>query len=356
VAPLELNRAFWRGRRIFVTGHTGFKGSWLVLWLRHLGADVTGYAIDVPTTPSLYESANVGDEIESVVGDVRDLPALTGAMRRARPEVVFHLAAQSLVRRSYDEPAQTFATNVLGTVNILEAARDLDGLQSLVVVTSDKCYRHSERAHTEDDPLGGDDPYSASKAAAELATAAYRSAFFADGGAAIATVRAGNVIGGGDWAEDRLVPDVMRAAASGTAAIIRNPQHVRPWQHVLDPLAGYLVLAERLGVDRDLAAAWNFGPLETESRSVEWVVDALVERWPGPIPIDVDVREGDGSEAASLRLDASRARRVLDWQPAWDIERGLDATVELYGALADGGDARGLAVAQIERYEADARS
>jgi CDP-glucose 4,6-dehydratase len=353
---LELNRAFWHGRRVFVTGHTGFKGSWLVLWLRHLGARVTGYAIDVPTTPSLYEMANVEQEIENIVGDVRNLSALTDAMRRARPEIAFHLAAQPLVRRSYDEPVETFATNVLGTVNVLEAARVLDTLRSLVVVTSDKCYRHSEVAHTEDDPLGGDDPYSASKAAAELATAAYRRAFFADRRAAIATVRAGNVIGGGDFARDRLVPDVMRAAASGKTAVIRNPEHVRPWQHVLDPLAGYLVLAERLDADESLAAAWNFGPLETEGRSVRWLVGALVERWAGQISIDVDERGGDGREAGALRLDASRARRVLDWQPAWDIDRGLDATVELYEAFADGSDVRRLAVAQIERYEADARA
>ena len=304
----------------------------------------------------MYETANVEQEIENIVGDVRDLSALTDAVRRARPEVAFHLAAQPLVRRSYDEPVETFATNVLGTVNMLEAARGLDTLRSLIVVTSDKCYRYSESAHTEDDALGGDDPYSASKAGAELATAAYRRAFFTDRGAAIATVRAGNVIGGGDFAQDRLVPDVMRAAASGDSVIIRNPEHVRPWQHVLDPLAGYLVLAERLDADRSLATAWNFGPLETEGRSVRWLVGELVERWAGPISIDVDERGGDGREADALRLDASRARRVLDWQPAWDIERGLDATVELYEAFADGGDVRRLAVAQIERYEADARA
>jgi CDP-glucose 4,6-dehydratase len=350
---VELTPAFWRGRRVFLTGHTGFKGSWLALWLEHMGAVVTGYAIDVPTTPSLFEAAHVANGVESISGDVRDLGALATSMRRARPELVFHLAAQSLVRRSYDEPAETFATNVLGTVNVLDAARGIDGLRSVVVVTSDKCYGPAENAHSEDDPLGGVDPYSASKAAAELVTGAYRHSFFSTRGPAVASVRAGNVIGGGDWARDRLVPDVMRAALDGTSAVIRNPGHVRPWQHVLGPLAGYLGLAERLSLDRALACAWNFGPLEDEAQPVGWLVDQLVERWPSPIATSFPETNDGGHEAAALRLDSSRARDVLGWKPAWSLERALDATVEWYRAFASGEDVRAVAIAQIEEYERD---
>lgn len=346
--------AFWRGRRVFLTGHTGFKGSWLSLWLVRLGATVTGFSIDVPTTPSLFASAGVAHGLENITGDVRLADALAAAMRNARPEVVFHLAAQSLVRRSYDEPAETFATNVLGTVNLLDTARGLDGLRSVVVVTSDKCYRPRDAAHSEEDALGGDDPYSASKAAAELVTAAYRSSFFSDGGPAVASVRAGNVVGGGDWAVDRLVPDVMRAALDGVAVSVRNPTHVRPWQHVLGPLAGYLELAERLYEESSLAAAWNFGPLEEDVRPVAWVVDALLQRWPAPASVTFAAGELGGPETAALRLDSSRARRVLGWRPAWPLERALDMTVDWYRAFAAGEDVRSVTLAQIERYEADA--
>lgn len=343
---------FWRGRRVFLTGHTGFKGSWLALWLGHLGAEVTGYAVDVPTTPSLYEAARVGDGILSVTGDVRDLEALAAAMRGSSPDIVFHMAAQSLVRRSYDEPVETFATNVMGTVNVIEAARGLDSLRGIVVVTSDKCYRPAERAHSEDDPLGGGDPYSASKAGAELVTDAYRQSFFTTAGPGLAAVRAGNVIGGGDWARDRLVPDLMRAALEGTTAVVRNPDYVRPWQHVLGPLGGYLVLAERLSRDRALATAWNFGPAE-EARPVRWLVDALIARWPTAISTRFGDGEGGGREAAALRLDSSRARDRLGWRPAWSLERALDATVEWYRAFAAGEDVRSLALEQIAQYEAD---
>lgn len=355
LAALAVTPAFWRGRRVFLTGHTGFKGSWLALWLERLGATVTGFSVDVPTTPSLFESARVGIGMDHVTGDVRDAALLAAAMRGARPEVVFHLAAQSLVRRSYAEPVETFATNVLGTVNVLEAARHLEGLRSVVIVTSDKCYRPGENAHPEDDALGGDDPYSASKAAAELVTAAYRRSFFSDRGPGVGSARAGNVIGGGDWAVDRLVPDVMRGALDGTTVAVRNPGHVRPWQHVLGPLAGYLELGERLCEEPGLALAWNFGPLEDEARPVEWLVQALLERWPAPISVDVADRSSGGHETTTLRLDSSRARDVLGWRPAWPLERSLDATVEWYRAFAAGEDVRDVALAQIERYEADAR-
>ena len=352
---MDLTPAFWRGRRVFVTGHTGFKGSWLALWLERLGANVTGYAIDVPTMPSLYEAAGVADGVRSITGDVRDLGALGAAMRSGRPEIVFHLAAQSLVRRSYDEPLETFATNVLGTANVLDVARRLDGLRSVVVVTSDKAYRPGLTPHAEDDRLGGDDPYSASKAGAELVTAAYRHSFFSTRGPAVASARAGNVIGGGDWARDRLVPDLMRAALDRSTAFVRNPGHVRPWQHVLGPLAGYLGLAERLSEEPALAAAWNFGPTEEEARSVRWLVEALVERWPASISVSFQETEDAGREAPALRLDSTRARDLLGWRPAWSLERALDTTVEWYRAFEAGEDVRSLALAQIGRYEADGR-
>jgi CDP-glucose 4,6-dehydratase len=351
VAPL-VNPAFWRGRRVFLTGHTGFKGSWLTVWLEHLGAVVTGYALGVPTTRSFYESAGVAEGIRSITGDVRDVAAVTSAMEQARPEVVFHLAAQSLVRRSHEEPVETFSTNVVGTANVLEAVRGLDGIRSVVVATSDKCYRRSETAHSEDDPLGGEDPYSASKAAAELVTAAYRDSYFSSEGPAVATVRAGNVIGGGDWAQDRLVPDVMRAALDGSTVVVRNPGHVRPWQHVLGPLAGYLGLAERLEEDQKFATAWNFGPAEDEARPVEWVVDALIERWPAPVAVSLEDDRGGALEAGALRLDSSRARELLGWR-AWPLDAALDATAEWYRAFAAGEDVRRVALAQIARYEAD---
>jgi CDP-glucose 4,6-dehydratase len=350
-----VTHAFWRGRRVFLTGHTGFKGSWLTLWLRHLGATVTGFSINVPTTPSLFDSAGVADGIESIIGDVRDRGAVEAAMCTARPDVVFHLAAQPLVRRSYEEPVETFATNVMGTINVLEVARVMDGLHEVIVVTSDKCYRPGEAPHQEDDELGGDDPYSSSKAAAELATSAYRQSFFADRGPAVASVRAGNVIGGGDWAVDRLVPDLMRAVLDGGSVVVRNPTHIRPWQHVLGPLAGYLELAERLADDRSLAAPWNFGPPDEEVRSVQWLIDALVERWPGSVSVIFSEIEPVGREVGELRLDSSRARDALGWRLAWSLEQAVDATVEWYRSFAAGDDVHDLTLAQIERYEADAR-
>lgn len=346
---------FWDGRRVFVTGHTGFKGSWLTLWLEHLGANVTGYSIGIPTTPSLYEAAGVGAGIESITGDVRNLAAVSAALHAAQPEVIFHLAAQSLVRRSYQEPVETFATNVLGTVNVLEAARAVDCLRSVVVVTSDKCYRPAEAAHAEDDALGGDDPYSASKAAAELVAAAYRHAFFPKGHAAVASVRAGNVIGGGDWADDRLVPDLARAARTRGTAVVRNPDYVRPWQHVLGPLSGYLLLAERMERDASLATGWNFGPAPDEACSVRALVEALLARWPAAPAVQYLDPVADEFEAPALRLDSARARERLDWRPAWRLERALDETVEWYAAFAGGTDVRALTHAQIERYEQDER-
>src|SRR4051812_24320220 len=285
-APVQA--AFWRGRRVLVTGHTGFKGSWLCLWLHALGAEVTGFAGPPPTEPSLFDAARVHEGLTSLTGDVRDLGRLVDVLRRARPEVVVHLAAQPIVRRSHREPVETFATNVLGTVNLLEAVRTAaPDVRAVVSVTSDKCYRNvgTERGYREDDALGGRDPYSSSKACQELVSAAYRDTYFA-GATALATARAGNVIGGGDWAQDRLVPDLMRAALAGRPVTVRSPDSVRPWQHVLNPLSGYLRLAERLWDDGDaFAEAWNFGPEAQDARPVAWMVEHLRRRWPAALEV-----------------------------------------------------------------------
>lgn len=320
--------AFWRGRRVLVTGHTGFKGAWLALWLGRLGAEVTGFAGAPPSAPSLYELARVGEGMDDVRGDVRDAAAVWEAVERARPQVVFHLAAQAIVSRSVADPSGTYATNVMGTVHVLEAARSR-GAQ-VVVVTSDKCYAPTERSLRETDPLGGGgDPYSASKAAQELVAATYGAV----------TARAGNVIGGGDWAPDRLVPDLMRAALAGEPAVVRQPGAVRPWQHVLDPLAGYLLLAERSS-----AGAWNFGP--ADARTVAWLVERVRERW------EIDVRVEASEPVGALRLDSSKARAELGWTPTWDTDQSLDATIAWYRGYAAGEDPRALTLGQIDSFAA----
>jgi CDP-glucose 4,6-dehydratase len=326
---------FWRGRRVLVTGHTGFKGAWLALWLHRLGAQVTGFAAAAPTTPSLFEAARVGELVEDVRGDVRDERAVGEAVARARPEVVFHLAAQAIVRAALDDPAGTYAVNVLGTAHVLGAVREA----AVVCVTSDKCYAPSPGPHREGDPLGGRDPYSSSKAAQELVAEAYRDSL----GVRVATARAGNVIGGGDWGHDRLLPDLVRGRESGEPVVLRHPDALRPWQHVLDPLAGYLTLAERLHGSAEWAAPWNFGP--EESRSVSWVVERVRARW----PLDVRVADpGDGIEAPELRLDATAARERLQWRPRMDAGAAVAATVCWYDEVRGGRDARIVTLTQIE--------
>ena len=318
-----------------MTGHTGFKGAWLTLWLHALGAEVTGFSSVPPSEPSLYESARVGELIDDVHGDVRDRDAVATAVRRAQPEVVFHLAASAIVRAALDDAAGTYAVNVVGTAHVLEAAGDA----AVVCVTSDKCYAPGPGAHREGDPLGGLDPYSASKAAQELVAAAHRAAY----GGRVATARAGNVIGGGDWGRDRLLPDLARARESGTPVVLRHPEAVRPWQHVLDPLAGYLLLAERLHESSEWATAFNFGP--EDARPVSWVVERVRERW----SLDVRVEPpGDAVEAPTLRLDASAARERLGWRPRFDLASGLAATVSWYDEVRAGGDARAVTMTQIE--------
>jgi CDP-glucose 4,6-dehydratase len=338
---------------VLVTGHTGFKGSWLCWWLTHLGAKVAGLALEPPTSPSLYEASGLATAMASVKGDVRDLTVVENAYREYRPEIVIHMAAQSLVRESYRDPAGTFGTNVLGTVHCLEAARRCESVRAVLVVTTDKCYRNvgAARGYRETDELGGDDPYAASKASAELVTHAYRKSFFASS-TLIASARAGNVIGGGDWASERLVPDAMRAFAAARPVHIRNPDSIRPWQHVLEPLRGYLMLAERLHAgERAAASAWNFGPEPGGVQPVSWIVSELVRRWGGGAAWTRDVGTHP-HEAAVLALDSTKARTGLDWRPALGLEKALEWVVEWYQTLAGGGDARALTLEQIGRYQA----
>jgi CDP-glucose 4,6-dehydratase len=343
---------FWHGKRVLVTGHTGFKGSWLTLWLTSMGAEVTGYALAPPTSPSMFSELGLGDGIESVLADVRDPAALRETLRSAEPEVVLHLAAQPLVRHSYADPVGTYATNVLGTVHLLEAVRACPGVRVVVNVTSDKSYENHEWewGYRESDPMGGHDPYSSSKGCSELVTAAYRSSFFAGGIPALASARAGNVIGGGDWADDRLVPDVLRAFASGVKAEIRNPDAIRPWQHVLEPLSGYLVLAERLWHDgAAYTEGWNFGPHDADARPVSWIADALAKEWGGDAAWLTDDRDHP-HEATYLKLDTSKARRRLDWRPRWSLGEALGRVVAWHRAWLAGDDVRELSLQQIDDY------
>jgi CDP-glucose 4,6-dehydratase len=344
---------FWRGRRVLLTGHTGFKGAWLALWLQRMGADVTGVSSSIPTEPSLYELARVADGLRSVTADVRDFEQLAKALADARPEVVIHMAAQSLVRRSFSDPRSTYETNVMGTVNLLEAVRVSHGVSVVVNVTSDKCYenREWEWGYREYEPKGGHDPYSNSKGCAELVTDAYRRSFFAAhvGGPRLASVRAGNVIGGGDWGQDRLIPDVMRGAIAGQPILIRNPASIRPWQHVLNPLSGYLRLAQGLWDSPELADGWNFGPADEDARPVRWIIDRLGELWPDRL----DWRYDEGPhphEARFLKLDSSRARVRLGWAPGWGLDDALAAIVEWYVALRDGADMRDVTLGQIDAF------
>jgi CDP-glucose 4,6-dehydratase len=342
---------FWRGKRVLLTGHTGFKGSWLSLWLASRGARVAGYALEPPTAPSVFELAGVGQDVDDIRGDVRDADAVRNAIAQHRPDVVFHLAAQPLVRHSYDAPIETYAVNVMGTAHVLEACRRTGSVRVAVVITTDKVYENAEWlwGYRENDRLGGHDPYSNSKACAELVTAAYRDSFFANG-TAVATARAGNVIGGGDWARDRLVPDAMKAFAEGRTLRIRNPQAVRPWQHVLEPLAGYLMLAERLWDDRSFAGAWNFGPSDDDARPVAQVVERLAALWGANAAVELEQGE-KRHEAQLLKLDSSKARTSLQWKPRLDLDTALERVVEWYRLHASGGDVRALTLAQIDSYE-----
>lgn len=342
----------WAGRRVLITGHSGFKGSWLSLWLNAMGADVTGFALPPPTSPSLFARARLDEVVHHIEGDVRDLAAVRAAMETARPEIVFHLAAQPIVRLSYEQPVETIATNLMGTTHVLEAVRHCPSVEAVVCVTSDKCYENSEWVwpYRETDPMGGHDPYSASKGCAELVASAYRRSYFADG-PALATVRAGNVIGGGDWALDRLVPDLVRAFEAGAAPLIRAPHAVRPWQHVLEALAGYIGIGERLlAGDRRFAEGWNFGPSEEDARPVSWIIDRMRRAWGLPGLESVPDTGIQPHEAGLLRLDSSKARAALGWRPRLRLEDAIDWIVAWHQAVARGEDARAVTLAQIAAY------
>jgi CDP-glucose 4,6-dehydratase len=347
-----MSRAMWQGRRVFLTGHTGFKGGWLTLWLESLGARVHGYALPPPTDPSLFELARIQSRLSGhTLADLADREALANALQAAQPEVVFHLAAQPLVRQAYASPVETYMTNMMGTVHLLEAVRGCPSVRTVVNVTTDKCYENHgwEWGYREADALGGRDPYSSSKACSEIITSAYRRSYLEAAGIGVATARAGNVIGGGDWAADRLIPDAFRALEAGVPLEVRAPNSVRPWQHVLEPLSGYLLLAERLHADAaGHAGAWNFGPAEEEARSVAWVLDQLralepALHWKGEGASHVH-------EAAFLRLDSSRARQRLGWRPRWGLEEALRRTAEWHRAWKEGQDLAEVSLRQIQAH------
>jgi CDP-glucose 4,6-dehydratase len=354
VGSYVTDRAFWRGKRVFLTGHTGFKGSWFCIWLHLLGAEVTGYALDPPTEPNLFELARVTDLVDSRIADVRDAGCLARTMAEVQPEIVIHMAAQPLVRDSYKIPVETYATNVMGTVHLLDAVRTCPTVRAVVNVTTDKCYENREWAwgYRENEAMGGHDPYSSSKGCAELVTAAYRHSFFSSPTSpSVATARAGNVIGGGDWATDRLIPDIIRALLANEPVRIRNPHSIRPWQHVLEPLSGYLTLTRRLYEEGDeFAEGWNFGPSDDDVRQVEWIVRRLCDLWEGGANYEID-DSGHPHEAHFLKLDCSKVRMRLGWRPHWDLTTALDSIVEWTMTYRAGSNLRAVCLEQIERYE-----
>lgn len=355
---LEVTPAFWAGKRVMITGHTGFKGSWLSLLLQDLGSIVQGYSLAPSTRPNHYELVRVSDGMKSELGDVRDFASLRESVEKFHPQIVFHLAAQSLVRPSYDDPRETYSTNVMGTVNVLEAIRQCVGIRVALIVTSDKCYENKERdrGYTEDEPMGGFDPYSSSKGCAELVTASFRNAFFNphdyhSHGTSIATVRAGNVIGGGDWAKDRLIPDIIKAFMEGRDAQIRNPDAIRPWQHVLDSLSGYIILAQRAWEQGPaFAEPWNFGADEEQSRPVHWIAEHLASLWSQDSRWIAAGESATKHEAHYLKLDCSKAKSRLGWRPRLNLRDALEWTVEWYRAYSGREDMRGATLAQIHRY------
>lgn len=355
---MAINKKFWEKKAVLITGYTGFKGSWLSIWLNMLRAKLYGYALKPETQPNMFEIANVKKIINSNINDVRDYNKLSAVIKKCRPEIVFHLAAQPLVRQSYKDPLETYQTNVLGTVNLLQACRFVKSVRVIIIITSDKCYENREKnyAYKESDPLGGFDPYSSSKACAEIVTAAYRNSFFIGSKTAVASARAGNVIGGGDWAAERLVPDCIRAWIRNKTAEIRYPNAVRPWQHVLEPLAGYIILAEKLYKQgQDFACAWNFGPEEKNTKNVAFIVDAIAKLWGKNAKWKVTAAK-QLHEAILLKLNYSRAKTKLKWKPVWDIEKSLEKTVQWYKTyLNNPQKITATTIQQINQYMKDSK-
>lgn len=352
---MEMNKEFWRGKRVFLTGHTGFKGGWLALWLQSMGADVHGYSLTPPTETNFYEVAEVAKGMSaSTIADIRDAANFSKAMQLAKPEIVFHLAAQPLVRYSYEQPVETYSVNVMGTVNMLEAVRSTPSVKAVVNITTDKCYENREWlwGYRENEAMGGYDPYSSSKACAELVTSAYRQSFMESAGISLASARAGNVIGGGDWAGDRLIPDFLRAMDVGEILNIRSPNATRPWQHVLEPVYGYLLLAEQLYINgADFAEAWNFGPADEDAKPVKWIVERMAEmrknvKWKCDETPQLH-------EANFLKLDSSKAHNKLKWQPRWQLKTALQKTLEWHEAWRNNADMCFVTMSQIEDYQLD---
>lgn len=354
---IMVNQAFWNGKKVFLTGHTGFKGSWLCLWLNSMGAEITGYSLESSTFPSLFDLCNIKDLLKSnVIADIRDSRQLNAAMQQSQPEIVIHMAAQPLVRESYKNPVETYEVNVMGTVNLLEAVRNCDSVVAVVNVTTDKCYENKEWhwGYRENEPLGGYDPYSSSKACSELVTSAYRNSFLNNQNGvrqiAIASARAGNVIGGGDWAEDRLIPDIVRSILNDKKIIIRNPSSIRPWQHVLEPLCGYLMLAEKLFQQGEqYASAWNFGPSESDAKPVEWIVEEICRMWEGAsYELDNNMHP---HEAQYLKLDCSKAKAELNWRPIWNLDQTLEKIIDWFHSYKNGESMYDFSLSQINEYQ-----
>lgn len=347
---------FWKNKKVFITGHTGFKGSWLCLWLMELGAKVTGYALEAPTRPSMFALCNIERGMDSVIGDIRDQKGLSLALQEARPDIVIHLAAQPLVRESYRDPVGTYETNVMGTVYLLEAIRHCPSVKASLIVTTDKCYENKEWAwgYRENDRLGGYDPYASAKACAEMAVSSYRQSFFQHEKVSIATARAGNVIGSGDWAANRLVSDAINALSRDLPVILRNPRAIRPWQHVLEALSGYMLLARRMyEYPHQYDGAWNFGPDGGAERTVQWVVEHICDAWGAERKRSIVHENADREkrhEACYLKLDSSKARQILRWEPKWPIEEALNKTVEGYKVYLDGGDLKDICRKQLSEY------
>ena len=349
-----IDQEFWKGRRVFLTGHTGFKGSWLSLWLASLGAEVKGYALNPPTSPSLFNEAKIDSVIDSQIGDIRDQDVFHESMTEFNPDILIHMAAQPLVRYSYDAPIETYEVNVIGTAKVLEVARSCPNLKSIVNITTDKCYENDERSqgYKEDDPMGGHDPYSSSKGCAELVASSYRRSFLQDQGVGLASVRAGNVIGGGDWADDRLIPDILRSFEKKESVVVRNPKATRPWQHVLEPLSGYLILAQKLYRDQEkYAGGWNFGPNEQDVKPVDWILDKMIAKWPGS-SWNLDTNSSP-HEAGFLQLDISKAELKLGWKPVWGLSQTLEKIISWHQAWIKKENIQDWCLAEIEEYTRD---